>query len=183
MRGRRAVFLDRDGTIIVEKEYLADPAQVELIPDAAGALRRLADTGFTLVVVTNQSGIARGMYDVAAYESVDARMRALLAERGVHVAASYYCPHHPDFGPPCDCRKPGTGLFERAARELGLDLGTSWLIGDRLRDLEPAARLGARGAVLVRTGYGAQEEAIAPDRITVTDDLSAAAGHILSRDS
>lgn len=183
MSARPAVFLDRDGTILVEKEYLADPAQAELIYGAPEGLRRLADAGYTLVVITNQSGIARGLYGVADYQAVDRRMREMLAERGVCVEASYYCPHHPDFGAACECRKPGSALFEQATRELGLDVSNSWLIGDRLRDLEPAAKLGARGAILVRTGYGAAEAADAPASIVVADDLDAAARVIVDAPS
>lgn len=179
MSGRRAVFLDRDGTILVEKEYLADPDQAELVPGAADALRRLAEAGFALVVVTNQSGIARGLYDVAAYEAVAARMDELLAQHGVRIDASYFCPHHPDFGPACDCRKPGTALFENAARELDLDFASSWLIGDRMRDLEAAPALGAKG-VLVRTGYGEGEAAGAAEAgIPIARDLREAATLVL----
>ena len=175
---RRAVFLDRDGTILVEKNYLADPDQVELIPGAAEGLRQLADDGYLLVVVTNQSGIARGMYGEAEYRAVDARMRDLLEREGVSIAASYHCPHHPEFSGPCACRKPGTQLFERAIRELTVDPTASWLVGDRVRDVEPAVRLGAR-SVLVQTGYGAEEAALAPQGIPVAHDLNGAAALIL----
>lgn len=183
MTGRHAVFLDRDGTILVEKEYLADPRQAELIPGAAEGLRRLAEAGFALVVVTNQSGIARGMYRVADYEAVDARMRELLGQHGVRIEASYYCPHHPDFNGVCQCRKPGSALFRQAVRELGLDARASWLVGDRLRDLEPASSLAARGSVLVRTGYGTDEARTAPSAVVVADDLSGAADAILRAES
>jgi D-glycero-D-manno-heptose 1,7-bisphosphate phosphatase len=176
---RPAVFLDRDGTILVEKNYLADPDEVELIPGAMDGLRRLRDAGFTLVVVTNQSGIARGLYDEADYHAVDARMRALLADADIAIAASYHCPHHPDFSGPCDCRKPGLELFQRAIRDLGLDPSRSWLVGDRLRDVEPARALGARG-VLVRTGYGAEEASLAPAGLPVAYDLNAAAALIVA---
>jgi len=179
MTGRRpAVFLDRDGTILVEKDYLADPDEVELLPAAADAMRRLQDAGYALVVVSNQSGIARGLYGEAEYRAVDRRMRELLLGRGVHIAASYHCPHHPDFTGPCDCRKPAAGMFVRAVRELGLDAARSWLVGDRLRDLEPGTTLGARG-LLVRTGYGQSEaRAAAEAGFEVVPDLAAAAGRI-----
>ena len=181
MSGKRsAVFLDRDGTILVEKEYLADPAQAELVPGAADGLRRLGDAGYALVVVSNQSGIARGMYGAAEYRAVDARMKELLAEHGVAIAASYHCPHHPDFGGPCDCRKPKPGMFEQAIRELGLDPGRSWLVGDRLRDLEAGPGLGAAGRVLVLSGYGEEEAERAPEDVVVVYDLAAAAEAILS---
>lgn len=176
---RPAAFLDRDGTILVETNYLADPASAELIPGAAAALRRLQDAGFALVVVTNQSGIARGLYGERDYRLVDEHMRGLLRARGVEIDASYHCPHHPDYTGACDCRKPAPGLFLRAIRDLDLDAGRSWLIGDRLRDLEPAATLGAR-AILVRTGYGREEEGSTPEGLVVVEDLAAAADHLLS---
>ena len=176
---RPAIFLDRDGTILVEKEYLADPADAELIPAAAEGLRRLRDAGFALVVITNQSGIARGLYGEEEYRAVDARMRELLEAQGAAIDAAYHCPHHPDFSGPCDCRKPAPGMFERAIRELGLDPARSWLVGDRLRDLAAAPALGARAA-LVRTGYGRGEEAEAPADAIVEDDLAAVARAILS---
>lgn len=177
---RPAVFLDRDGTILVEKDYLADPADAELIAGAAHGMRRLAEAGFTLVVVSNQSGIARGLYGEAEYRAVEARMLELLAAEGVRIGASYHCPHHPDFTADCDCRKPRPGMFQRAIREHGLDGGASWLVGDRLRDLEPGEGLGAR-AILVRTGYGAGEADQARERgIPVARDLADAAGMILA---
>lgn len=175
---RPAVLLDRDGTILVEKNYLADPADAELIPGAAEALRRLADAGFALVVVSNQSGIARGLYGEAEYRAVDARMRELLRQHGVEIEASYHCPHHPDFTGPCDCRKPAPGMFERAIRELGLAREGSWLVGDRLRDVEAATALGARG-ILVRTGHGAAEDVAGSQGVIVAADLPGAAEAIL----
>jgi len=177
---RPAVLVDRDGTILVEKDYLADPDDAELIPGAAEALRRLQDAGFAVVVVSNQSGIARGLYGEADYRAVDARMRELLRAYGVEVAGSYHCPHHPDFTGACDCRKPAPGLFRQAIEELELDAGRSWLIGDRLRDVEAASSLGA-GAILVRTGYGAGEAGRAPAGVHVTADLEEAARWITER--
>ena len=177
---RPAVFLDRDGTILVEKEYLADPAQVELVDGAADGLRRLRDAGYALVVVTNQSGIARGLYGEREYRAVDDRMRELLADEGVAIDAAYHCPHHPEFSGPCDCRKPAAGMFEQAIRELGLDPARSWLVGDRLRDLEPGPKIGARGVILVRTGYGADEEGGAAGDVRVAADLAEAAVLILA---
>jgi len=170
---RRAAFLDRDGTIIQEKEYLADPEGVELLPGALEGLRRLRDAGYALVVVTNQSGIARGLFTEDDYRAVQARLEALLAAEGVTLDGVYHCPHHPDYTGPCDCRKPGTGLFARAARELELDVGRSVAIGDRLRDVEPVLRLGGR-AVLVRTGYGAEIDVVPPE-VETARNLAAAA--------
>jgi D-glycero-D-manno-heptose 1,7-bisphosphate phosphatase len=177
--GRPAVFIDRDGTIIVEREYLADPEGVELVPGATGAIRRLGEAGFALVVVTNQSGIARGYYTVADYEAVAARLEALLGEGGAVVDLTRYCPHHPEITGPCACRKPATGMFEDAARALDIDPAASFFVGDKLTDVVPALTLGGRG-ILVRTGYGSELEAEAPDEIEVVDDLAAAAELILN---
>jgi D-glycero-D-manno-heptose 1,7-bisphosphate phosphatase len=176
--GRPAAFVDRDGTIIAEAHYLADPERVVLVPGAAGALARLAAAGYAVVVVTNQSGIARGLYGEAAYRAVQARLEALLAEAGVRLDGVYHCPHHPDFTGPCDCRKPATGLFLEAARALDLDLARSVFIGDRLKDVEPARMLGGTG-ILVRTGYGAAHAAQAGAAFAVVADLAAAVDRVL----
>jgi D,D-heptose 1,7-bisphosphate phosphatase len=155
---RPAIFADRDGTIVVEKHYLADPARVELVPGAAAALKAFQDAGYAVVIVTNQSGIARGLYSEADFQRVQARINELLAEDGVTVDGVYHCPHHPDYNGPCDCRKPGTLLYTRAAAEHGIDVANSIFVGDRRKDVEPAAALGGRG-ILVLTGYGAAESA------------------------
>lgn len=178
MSGRPAVLLDRDGTILVEKEYLSDPDQAELIEGAGAALRKLRDAGYAVVVVTNQSGIARGLYGESDFLAVEQRMRKLLRAEGADVDRTYHCPHHPDYTGPCDCRKPGTRLFHDAIAELGLDGARSFLVGDRLRDIAPARLFGAT-PILVRTGYGREEEAHAPDGLEVVDDLAAAADRIL----
>lgn len=175
--GRPAIFVDRDGTIIVEGRYLSDPEAVRVIDGAGPALRRLQDAGFALVVITNQSGIARGLYGEQDFFAVQQRVGELLARHGVTLDGAYHCPHHPDWTGPCDCRKPGTLLFERASADLGLDLRRSWYVGDRLRDVEPAARLGGHG-ILVRTGYGREQEGHAGD-YAVVDDIGGAAERIL----
>lgn len=145
---RPAVFIDRDGTIIRDAHYLNDPERVEPIPGVAAAISRLRAAGFAIVVVTNQSGVARGLMTMSEYERVRARVDWLMAAAGAPLDATYMCPHHPAITGPCDCRKPGAALFRRAAVDLGLDLGRSVLIGDRWRDIEAAPTLGAR-AVLV----------------------------------
>lgn len=180
---RRAVFLDRDGTIMEDTGYVGEPGAVRLIPGAADALRRLRDAGYALVVVTNQSGIARGFYTEEDYRAVQARLAALLAEGGASVDAAYHCPHHPDVTGPCDCRKPGLGLYTRAARDLGLDLGRSAFVGDKRIDVEPA-RAFAATAILVRTGQGNEEAArgVGPDT-RVVPDLGAAADALLDGDA
>lgn len=177
---RRAAFLDRDGTLIVEREYLSDPAGVELIPGSARALRELAGAGFALVVVTNQSGIARGRYDEDAFRRVQQRVEELFAAESVRFEAVHFCPHHPDITGPCDCRKPALGMYRRAARELGLDLARSVYVGDKVSDVEPALELGGSG-YLVRTGYGTREAERAPSGIVVVDDLEGVAEAALSR--
>jgi D-glycero-D-manno-heptose 1,7-bisphosphate phosphatase len=175
---RPAVFLDRDGTIIEEVKYLADPEGVVLLPGAVEALTLLRDAGFSLVVVTNQSGIARGLYGVEDYEAVALRLDELLATHGLRLDATHFCPHHPDISGDCACRKPATGMHRAAADDLGLDLARSFLVGDRVGDLLPALELGGEG-ILVRTGYGSGEERAMPEVFQVADDLLEAVRWIL----
>lgn len=141
-----AVFLDRDGTIIRDLHYLSRPEQVELLDGAADAIARINAALVPAVVVTNQSGIGRGYFSVRDYEATEQRLNELLAERGAHLDATYYCPHTPE--EKCRCRKPDTLLFERAAEDLDIDLGSALFIGDRLRDIEPAERFGAKGVLI-----------------------------------
>ena len=148
MSGQPAAFIDRDGTIIRDASYVRDPDDVELLPGAAAAIGRLAKRGVAAIVITNQSGIARGWLTVADYEAVLARMNALLAAEGAGVDATYMCPHHPDVGGPCDCRKPGLALYRQAIAEHGLDAGQSLFVGDRWRDVAPASALGGRAILL-----------------------------------
>lgn len=143
-----ACFLDRDGTIIRDAHFLRDPADVELLPGASTAIRRLNNLAIPVVVVTNQSGIARGLLSSDDYTGVAERVEALLASGGARIDATYYCPHHPDFSGPCDCRKPGTRLFERAAAEHDLQLERAAFIGDRWRDVVPARAFGATGVLI-----------------------------------
>jgi D-glycero-D-manno-heptose 1,7-bisphosphate phosphatase len=173
------VFLDRDGTIIKEEKYLADPNGVVLIPGAAEALRLLAEAGFALVVVTNQSGIARGFYSEEDYQAVAGRLDEILQEEGIRLDATRFCPHHPDISGPCSCRKPGTGMHRGAAEELSLDFSASYFIGDRIRDLLPSRELGGKG-ILVRTGYGLREEESVEEDFWVEDDLLLATRRILA---
>lgn len=167
---RPAAFLDRDGTLILERHYLADPDGVELIPGATAALAALREAGYALVVVTNQSGIARGLITPEEYEAVHTRLAELLAAEGVHLDAVYHCPHHPEHSGPCDCRKPGLALYRRAAEEHGLDLARSIYVGDKVSDVLPALALGGAG-YLVRTGYGEGEAGRAPEGVRVVGDL------------
>jgi len=158
---RRAVFLDRDGTIIREVGYLSDPEGVELLPGTVDALRKLKSAGFMLVVVTNQSGIARGYYGVDELAVVHRRLDELLSSQGAAIDAYYYCPHHPQHGEvrDCSCRKPRTGMAELAASEHGIALGGSYFVGDKATDVELGINAGGR-SVLVLTGFGQLERAV-----------------------
>jgi D-glycero-D-manno-heptose 1,7-bisphosphate phosphatase len=170
---RRFVILDRDGTIIVDKNYLADPEGVELIAGAAMGLRRLAQLGLGLIVVTNQSGIARRLFDWSAVQAIHQRMADLLAVEGVRLDGIYVCPHTAEDG--CTCRKPRPGLVQQAALELAFEPRMSFVIGDKASDVALGAALGAT-TFLVRTGYGAEVESqglVDPDH--VVDDLEQAA--------
>ncbi len=174
---RPAVFLDRDGTLIVERDYLSDPDGVELVPNAVEALRRLRQAGFAIVVVTNQSGIARGLYREADYQSVAARLGQILAQSGVPLDGMYHCPHLLDVTGPCSCRKPATGMYLQASAELGLDPSRSWFVGDKVTDVLPAGELQGRG-ILVLTGYGNESLGSLPPGTVVAADLQDAAWHI-----
>lgn len=184
---RPAVFIDRDGTILDELGYVVPGSEIKIYPFSAAAITRLTDAGLPVVVITNQGGIALGMYDHAFVEATHASLADSLARDGATITAWYYCPHHPEGKVPeftgvCDCRKPATGLLDAAARDLDIDLRSSWVVGDQWRDIELARRAGAR-SVLVRTGYGRGLEADWPQDIaaptTVCDDLLAAVEHIL----
>ena len=173
MTNRRFAVLDRDGTIIAERHYLSDPDQVELIPGAAWALRRLRELGLGLTVMTNQSGVGRGYFSEERLGLIHRRMCDLLEAEGVTLDGIYYCPHTPDDG--CDCRKPKPGLLERAARELDFDPKTSFVIGDNEGDIGLGLGVGAT-TLQVRTGYGAK--VAAEGRVTaahLVDDLAEAA--------
>jgi D-glycero-D-manno-heptose 1,7-bisphosphate phosphatase len=147
------VLLDRDGTIIQERDYLTDPRQIEFIPGAVQGLRRLSELGLKLVVVTNQSAVGRGYLDRAGLDKIHQKLRLLLQAEGVRLDGIYFCPHTPDDA--CSCRKPRPGLIERASKELFFDPKTSFVIGDKACDIEMGRNVGAT-TLLVRTGYGAQ---------------------------
>ena len=170
-----AVFLDRDGTLVEDTHYPSDPDEVRLIRGVPEALRLLRDAGYRLVVVTNQSGLARGLVTPSQYRAVAARVNSLLDAAGSRVDATFFCPHHPEFS--------GLGLHREAARKLRIDLSRSWYVGDKASDVLPALEAGGRG-VLVRTGKGAEVEASGglPEGIEVVDDLLAAAGRIRAAD-
>lgn len=177
MRLKPAVFLDRDGTLLEERSYIADPDRVVLVPGTVEALRALRAAGFGLVTVTNQSGIARGLYTEDDYRAVAARLNEILEREGAPVDATRYCPHHPEVTGPCACRKPAPGMYLDAAADLGLDLRASYYVGDKLTDVLPALELEGQG-ILVRTGYGREHEASVPEGVWVVDDLHGAVERI-----
>ena len=163
-----AVFLDRDGTINEEVGYLDRLEKLRLIPGAAEAIRLINESGMKTVVVTNQSGVARGFFTEAFVDEVHTHLREMLREEGASLDGFYFCPHHPTEGRgrylrSCNCRKPSPGLLLRAAEELHLDPARSYMVGDTLKDIEAGARAGVQG-ILVRTGYGEEAAAeLGPD--------------------
>ena len=173
-----AVFLDRDGTINVEKEYLYRPQDFEFTPRAIEAIRMLNQAGYLVVVVTNQSGVARGYYSEEAVRALHVHVAQLLAADGARVDGWYYCPHHPGGKAPydlvCSCRKPLPGMLMAATEELGIDLGRSWMVGDKLADIEAGIAAGCR-PILVLTGYGDQDQASVDDTVLRCTDLYEAA--------
>ncbi|MCL4502517.1 MAG: HAD family hydrolase [Deltaproteobacteria bacterium] len=176
-----AVFLDRDGTINEEMEYPDRLEQILVFPQAAPAIRRLNEAGLKVVVVTNQSGVARRYFPLAFVHEVHQYLNEHLAAAGAHFDGLYVCPHHPEDG--CLCRKPKPGLILRAARDLNLDLAHSYMVGDRYNDLETAANAGVKG-ILVLTGYGRGEFELLRDKasappVYVAQDLADAAAWIL----
>jgi D-glycero-D-manno-heptose 1,7-bisphosphate phosphatase len=170
---RRYALLDRDGTVIAERHYLATPEGVELLPGALEGLRRLADRGIGLVVVTNQSGLARGYFDRPTLDAIHARLRELLARAGVTLDGIFVCPHTEEDG--CACRKPRPGLVYQAAAELAFDPAESFVLGDKACDVDLGRAVGAT-TFLVRTGYGHQMPVEVVSRADyVVDDLGQAA--------
>jgi D-glycero-D-manno-heptose 1,7-bisphosphate phosphatase len=186
MSHRGAVFLDRDGTLIEEVGYLDRVERVRLFPWSVAAIRALNDANIPIVLITNQSGVARGFFTEAVVDEVHRHIGKLLAAGGARLDAYYYCPHHRDgkiaqYAFACDCRKPGRGLVDRAARDLNVDAARSFTVGDRWLDVALARNIGGRG-ILVRTGYGADEERRAPDGLAadaVVNNLVEAASWIL----
>jgi D-glycero-D-manno-heptose 1,7-bisphosphate phosphatase len=183
-----AVFLDRDGTLIVEVGYLDRFEQLDVFPWSVDAVRVLNQAGFLVVLVTNQAGVAQGYYDEAFVVDTHRRLVDRLAAGGAAIDACYYCPHHPEatverYRIRCECRKPGPGLIRAAQAELGIDLARSFVVGDRWRDIGAAQAAGVPG-VLVRTGHGVAEERRPPDHVRpahVADTLIDAAAWILQQ--
>lgn len=181
---RKAVFLDRDGTLNEEVNYLSRVEDMRWLPRAVQAVRRLNEHGWAVVLITNQSGIGRGYYTEQDVAAIHERITADLAQAGAHLDGLYYCPHHPD--EQCLCRKPKPYLFQQAARDLDLDLASSYAIGDKVSDLEPGRQLGCQ-TILLLTGHGqehlqiAREQGFRPNY--VAKDLYQAVEWIISRES
>ena len=177
----RAVFLDRDGTIMEDSSYFGNFERVVLIPSAATALKRLKEAGYKLFVVTNQSGVGRGYFTREAVESIHAHLDEQLGKTGVRLDRYYVCPHHPEDN--CDCRKPKPKFLLEAAREYGLDLTRSFMVGDRPSDIQAGVTAGTK-AILVLTGAGREtlaKQEVNPD--FVAEDIGGAATWILKHDS
>lgn len=184
--------MDRDGTVCEEVGYVNHLSRIRLLARSAEAIRRANDAGFQTVVVTNQAGVARGYFDEHLVDEVHDRVREMLGEGGARLDGLYYCPHHPEVGPPpyrkaCDCRKPRPGMLLRARDEMGIDLVRSYMIGDSVRDIEAGHRAGAT-TVLVLTGYGRGELEYQSPGWTVkpahvADDLLDAVSWILAREA
>ena len=188
---RRAVFLDRDGTVADEVGYVNHVSRVRLLPGSAAAIRKIREAGFLSVVVTNQAGVARDYFEEAIVHQANQRLRDLLAAEGASLDAIYYCPHHPREGAPpfrqdCDCRKPRPGMLRRAAAELEIDLARSYMVGDGVVDVA-AGRAAGVTSILVLTGYGRghlehrrHRWTVEPDHIA--EDLGVAVDWILARE-
>jgi len=182
-----AVFLDRDGTVIEEVGYLNRLDRIAFFPWSVDAIRVLNQAGFLVAIVTNQAGVARGYFDETLVHETHAFIDRRVREGGARIDAYYYCPHHPDgaveaYRQACDCRKPKPGMIQRAAREHGIDVSRSFVVGDRWLDVRMGQAAGA-STVLVRTGYGLEEEA-QPDGTAadvVADNLMDAAAWIIQR--
>ena len=177
----KAVFLDRDGTIIEDMEYWIDLRKLRAARGAVDGLRKLQEAGYLLIVTTNQSGVARGFFQETELVTFSERMVAMFAEQGVRIDGVYYCPHHaegvvPGYSIRCDCRKPAPGMLLRAAREFGVDLAQSWMIGDSPDDVRAGRAAGCR-AVLLAAGDIAGDESLRPD--FVAEDMRAASELIL----
>ena len=184
------MFLDRDGTINVERNYLHRIADFSFIPGAPEAIRRLKAAGFLVIVVTNQSGVARGYFDEAAVHALHEHIQQLLAARGTRIDGFYHCPHHPiegvgEYRVDCDCRNGSPGMLLQAAREHGIDLNQSFMVGDKLADIEAGRAAGCR-SILVRTGYGTSEESRIVEQFPeswICEDLADAVEYILEKAS
>lgn len=175
-----AVFLDRDGTLNIDKGYVHCLDDWEWIPGAIDAISALKKAGFLVIIITNQAGIARGYYDEAAMENLHTRINKELKEHGTMIDGFYHCPHHPEFSGVCECRKPMPGLIYEARQSFDIDLGRSWLVGDKASDIQAGLAAGVK-SILVLTGYGNNDRALLGDDDVCVTDIVAASRYIISR--
>jgi D-glycero-D-manno-heptose 1,7-bisphosphate phosphatase len=173
----KVIVLDRDGTIVIDRHYLSDPADLEFLPGAAVGLRKMSDMGFRLAVITNQSGIARGFFSLARLNEVHERLSQMLRSIGVRLEGIYSCPHGPEDG--CNCRKPKLELMRQASKELGFDMSQSIVIGDKDSDIEFGRRAGATTMLVSQPG---SRSAASPAPDFIVENLSAAADVIAFRE-
>jgi histidinol-phosphate phosphatase family protein len=176
----RAVFVDRDGVLVEEVDYLVEPDQLKLIGGSAAALKSLRRAGYKLIVISNQSAVARGMLSLRGLGLITARLKKMLGREGARLDAFYYCVHHPQFTRPCACRKPGQALVKQAAKRFHLDLSSSYFVGDTTTDMATARRAGMT-ALLVRTGYGGKDGGYRARPHKTFRRLSSAAAWILKQ--
>jgi D-glycero-D-manno-heptose 1,7-bisphosphate phosphatase len=178
---RSAIFIDRDGTLNVEKNYLHKWEDWEWIPGAVEAIKRFNVAGYLVIVTSNQAGVARSLYSEADVDVLHRQVDADLQRQGGHIDAYYYCPHHPEHGEvrDCECRKPAPGMLLTAALAHDIDLLNSYIIGDKISDVEAGLNCGVT-PILVETGYGAKERAELPPAVLVVRDIGAAAEWILN---
>lgn len=178
---RAAVFLDRDGTLNLDKGYVHRMDDWEWIPGAIDAIAALNKAGFLVVIITNQAGIARGYYDEADMNNLHKRINGELKEHGATIDGFYHCPHHPEFGAvrECECRKPMPGLIYKARHDLDIDLGRSWLVGDKASDIQAALAAGVK-PILVLTGYGKEERTLLGMGINCAENIVKASTDIIA---
>jgi D-glycero-D-manno-heptose 1,7-bisphosphate phosphatase len=179
----RTVILDRDGTVIVDRHYLDDPEAMELLPGAADGLRGLYERGYKLVIITNQSGVGRGLFSLRRLQDIHDRLRAMIAAVGAELAGIYFCPHVPE--DLCNCRKPRLGLLIRAAADLGFDPTNAVVVGDKLSDVEFGRRAGAATVLIAgnrEDSYGAQTpDFVAPDLVSAAEAIDSLARRRVQR--
>ncbi|MFC1637461.1 D-glycero-beta-D-manno-heptose 1,7-bisphosphate 7-phosphatase [Candidatus Margulisiibacteriota bacterium] len=182
----KAVFLDRDGTIVEDVGYMNSPKQLEFIPGSIKAIKKLNEAGYKVVVITNQAGVARGLITEDMLQTIDKTLHKWILSGGAHLDGIYYCPHHPDHGvypykQVCECRKPHPGLIKRAHRDLDIDPAQSFMIGDKATDVEAGKRAGTK-TVFVRSGRGqAEEKKINGKPDHITENLAEAVDWLLKK--
>lgn len=175
----KAVFLDRDGTLNVDKGYVHRIEDWEWIPGAIGAIATLRKAGFLVIVVTNQAGIARGYYNEADVTRLHAWLNEELKKHGTAIDGFYYCPHHPEHSGECGCRKPMPGMLNEAQQDFDIDFGRSWLVGDKVSDIQAGLAAGVK-SILVLTGYGNDDRALLKEEIACVADMTAASNFVIS---